>query len=298
MFGDTFPQILALENTIGAPLEIIAVDDGSDDDSFAVLCEWQAKHPDKIRVFRLRQNYGEMAALQAGIALARGRCIAKLPDDLQDTPEQVATMFAAWKSGAKINLIERVEREERWHKKIPANIYHACFRLFSGLHSYPKGGFGTFLIDEHIASVITRHPVRHGDVMTRIFSLGGARLHPGARLPPKGKSNWTFSKNVKLAIDNLIGFSYLPVRLMSFFGLVVALASFSYAMYVFIGKWTALYEITQPDGWATLVVLLTMLLGMVMVMLGVIGEYLWRIFDCVRNEPHYIVAEKRDSTTR
>ena len=297
LLDDTFSQILALENDIAAPLEIIAVDDGSPDDSFSVLCEWQAKFPNKIRVFRLRQNYGEMAALQAGIALARGRCVAKLPQDLQDTPEQVAAMFAAWKNGDNINLTFRVERDERWYKKIPANIYHRCFRLFSGLHSYPKGGFGTFVIDEQIAALIMRHPVRHGDVMTHIFSLGGARLHAGARLPPKGGSNWIFSKKIKLVIDNLIGFSYFPVRMMSLVGGIIALLSFCYALYALLGK-LGWYEIDAPPGWATLVILLTMLQGLGMVMLGVIGEYLWRILDCVRAEPSYIVAEKRDAVAR
>ena len=295
LLDDSFSQILALENQIAAPLEIVAVDDGSDDDSFAVMCAWQAKHPDKIRVFRFRQNYGVMAVLQAGISLTRGRCVTILPQDLQDTPEQVATMFAAWKNGDKINLIERTGRDERWLKKVPAKIYHVCFRYLSGLRDYPKGGFGTFLIDREIADIVTRHPVRYGDLSTRVFSMGGVRLHPGVRPAPKTKSHWTLSKNIKLTIDNIIGFSYFPVRMMSLAGVVVALASFCFALYVFVGKTSGWYEINQPPGWATIIVLLSMLLGMVMVMLGVIGEYLWRILDCVRAEPSYIVAEKRDS---
>lgn len=295
LLDDTFSQILALENKIAAPLEIIPVDDGSDDDSFAVMCAWQAKYPDKIRAVRLRQNYGSVAALQAGMSLMRGSCITVLPQDLQDTTEQVATMFAAWKNGDKINLIYRTNRDERWRKKIPAKIFHVCFRLFSGLRDYPKGGLGVFLVDREIADMVMRHPVRHVDIATRIFSLGGARLHPGVRPPPKTKSHWTFSKSIKLTIDNLIGFSYFPVRMMSFAGLVVALASFCFALYVFVGKTTGWYPINQPPGWATIIVLLSMLLGMVMVMLGVIGEYLWRILDCVRAEPSYIIAEKRDS---
>ena len=163
---------------------------------------------------------------------------------------------------------------------------------------YPRGGLGTWLIDREVIDDVIRHPARNTDIGTRLFTMGYTRqLHPYHREEPKMKSNWTFRKNIKLVIDNFIGFSYLPVRLMSLAGVVTALAGFCFAGYVFLGKvFPDWYTINQPPGWATIVVLLMFTAGMLMLMLmlGVIGEYLWRILDCVRGEPMYRVEEASD----
>ena len=278
----------------GAQVEIIAVDDGSDDGSFAKILENQKRFPGKIRALRLSRNYGGIAASLAGIETARGDCVANIPQDLQEPPELFLRMFDAWREGIKINIGIREARQESAAKKLFAAIYHKLFKYLV-MPDYPSGGLCTYLIDRQIAEELRRHGDKHLDPATRLFAMGYARrLHPYTRLPPKIKSNWTFTKNIKLAIDNFIGFSYLPVRLMSLAGIVVALASFFFAGYVFTGKLTGWYPINQPPGWATIIVLLTLLLGMVMLMLGVIGEYLWRILDAVRGEPLYRVEEVRD----
>lgn len=294
LLENTFREILALENKISGKIEIVAVDDGSDDSSFAEILRLQKQRPQKIIAVRLSQNYGAMAAVHAGVAYAKGNCVALLPQDLQDPPESVLEMFAAWRGGAKINMTYRTARKEPPLKKMLAAGYHFLFRALTGIN-YPPGGLGIFLIDRQIAEEIKNSPKNHTDILLRIFSMGHpVRLHPASRLPPKTKSNWTFAKNIKLVIDNFIGFSYLPVRLMSLAGILTALASFLFAGYVFTGKLTGWYPINQPPGWATIIVLLTMLLGMVMLMLGVIGEYLWRILDAVRGDPLYRVEEVHD----
>ena len=295
ILDNTLTQILALESSLNdARLEIIAVDDGSDDDSFAEILRLQKQHPQKICAVRLRRNYGPMAVTQAGLKYARGDCVAVLPQDLQDPPESIPEMFVAWRNGDKINMTYRIARNESLVKKGLAAAYHFLFRMLTGIN-YPAGGLGVFLIDRKIVDEIVATPRKHMDILLQIFSMGyPVRLHPAPRLPPKIKSNWTFAKSIKLAIDNFISFSYLPVRLMSLAGIIVALASFCFAVYVFTGKLTGWYPINQPPGWATIVVLLTFLIGTMMLMLGVIGEYLWRILDAVRGEPPYRVEEVRD----
>ena len=295
VLDDTIVQLLELEKQLpNATMEIIAIDDGSDDDSFDVILRNQQKYPNKIRAIRFSKNYGPMAVAQAGIEYARGDCVAVVSQDLQDPPESIVEMFAAWRAGDKVNMTYRIARDEPPFKKLLARSYHFIFRTLTGVN-YPHGGLGIFLIDRQIADEIKHNPENHTDILLRIFSMGSRpRLHPAPRLPPKLKSNWTFTKNIKLVIDNFIGFSYLPVRLMSLMGIVVALASFAFAGYVFLGKLTGWYPINQPPGWATIVVLLTFLIGLVMLMLGIIGEYLWRILDKVRGRPMFRVEEVRD----
>lgn len=295
MLDDTFSRLIAMEKELpgGAKIEIVAVDDGSDDDSFAKIVENQKRFPDKIRAVRLVKNYGSMPAVRAGIEHAHGDCVAQLPQDLQDPPESIPEMFAAWQNGDKINLTYRTARAEPPLKKMLAAAYHFLFRALTGIN-YPPGGLGVFLIDRQIADEIKNAHQNRKDILLRIFAMGGVRLHAAPRLPPKTKTNWTFAKNIKLVIDNFVGFSYLPVRLMSLAGILTALGSFVFAAYVLVGKLTGWYPISQPPGWATIVVLLTFLSGMIMLMLGVIGEYLWRILDAVRGEPLYRVAEVRE----
>ncbi|MGI9306083.1 MAG: glycosyltransferase [Gammaproteobacteria bacterium] len=298
LLEETFAAILALEPLLsGARVEIVAADDGSDDGSFAEILRLQKLHPQKIRAVRLRRNYGAMAAVQAALAHARGDCAAVLPQDLQDPPRHLAEMFDAWRGGEKVNMTYRTAREEPLLKKAAAFVYHSLFRALTGV-KYPPGGLGVFLIDREVADEIVCRPENHSDILLRVFSMGyPVRLHPAPRLPPKMKSQWTFAKSIKLAVDNFIGFSYLPVRLMSFAGIAVAFAGFCFAGYVLLGKLTGWYPINQPPGWATIVVLLSFLLGMIMLMLGVIGEYLWRILDKVRGAPIYRIAEVQNGET-
>ena len=298
LLDETFARLIEMEKQLPADarVEIVAVDDGSDDDSFSKIIENQKRFPGKIRAVKLARNFGSMAASQAGFSIARGDCVAVAQQDLQDSPpELLLRMFAAWREGVKINIGVRESRDEPMVKKSLAAAYHFLFgRLV--MPDYPRGGLGSYLIDRQIADELRRRPESH-DLATHVFAMGySRRLHSYHRSPPPPgvKTGWTVAKNIKLVIDNFIAFSFLPARLMSVCGVVIALASFVFATYVFVGKTTDWYPINQPPGWATIVVLLTFLSGMVMTMLGLIGEYLWRILDAARNRPIFLVDEIRE----
>ena len=273
-------------------VEMIAVDDGSTDDTFARLVAWREKFSDKMKVIHLARNFGAITALQAGIDHARGDCVTNISQDLQDTPAMLAAMFRSWQAGSKANFIVRTsKRDESFAKKMLANLYHLLFRRYA-MPNYPVHGLGVCLMDRQIADELRTHRQRNIDIATYIFSLGyPCSLHPFPRPAPQKRSNWTLAKKAKLAIDNFVNFSYFPIRLMSALGLAVATGGFVFAFYVFLGKLTGWYVISQPPGWATIIILLTVLSGLVMLMLGVIGEYLWRIADAVKNRPLYVVGE-------
>ena len=299
MLEATFAKLITLAQDFGpgTNIEIIAVDDGSDDGSYQKILENQKKYPHKIRAVKLSRNFGSIAAIHAGLKLARGDCIVLVAQDLQDSPpELIKKMFESWRQGSKINFGVRVSRSEPWAKKTLAAAYHNIFRNFV-IPDYPKGGFGSCLVDQQVVDEINRNPDTHVDLATRLFTLGYSRQMHGyhrSENPIGAKSNWTLAKSIKLATDNFLSFSYLPVRLMTVLGILVAAASFSFVAYVFIGKFTGLYVIDQPPGWATIVVLLSFFQGIIMIMLGVIGEYLWRIFDVARGRPHYLIDEIRE----
>lgn len=298
LLDQTLTELLAMQQQLpeGWQLEIIAVDDGSTDGSYARLAAFQQQQPQVLRIFRLARNCGSMVALRAGLSKTRGEAVVFAAQDLQESPEVLLMLFNSWlEHGDRLHIAHRGSRQEALKKMVVAEIYHWLFRKFIMRH-YPARGIATFLIDRKVADELIAHMQPHADLGTQAVSLGYSyRAYPVHRSPSRlGKSLWTLPKNIKLAIDNFIAFSYLPVRMMSAIGMVMALVSFVFSTYVFVGKFTGWYPINQPDGWATIVVLLTFLFGLVMVMLGMIGEYLWRILDYVRNQPMYLIDEEAD----
>ena len=295
MLDSTLSELVAMGKELTGPdgFEIIPVDDGSSDDSFACIKKNAKKYGSMIRGLRLSRNFGSYSALNAGMAHARGKCIASIAQDLQEPVELYVSMFKSWQEGVKINMGVRTARDEPWLKKTLAGIYHSLFaRLMPG---YPKTGLCGFIIDRQVADEMLRHPDGRVDSLTRLMQMGYKRLlHPYKRGKPQAKSGWTFAKNITLAIENFISFSFLPIRFMSVSGMLTAFASMVFAAYVLLGKLTGWYPINQPPGWATIVVLISFLSGMIMLMLGIIGEYLWRILEKVKNEPLYLVDETTD----
>ena len=299
MLDDTLAEVMAMGKELAGPgrFEIIAVDDGSCDNSFARIQENAKKHKNTIRGIRLSRNFGTFHAIHAGIVHCRGKCMANIPQDLQEPVELYVRMFKAWQEGVKINIGVRTSRDEPWLKIALAATYHHIFAKLI-MPGYPKNGMCGFLIDRQIVNELVRYPNASVDIHARLLQMGYSRiLHTYHRGKPQSKSGWAFGKLLNYAIENFISFSFLPIRLMSVLGMLLASASMAFATYVLLGKLTGLYPINQPPGWATIVMLTSFLSGTIMVMLGIIGEYLWRILERVQNEPLYLIDEKTDNFT-
>lgn len=298
LLDDTFAHLSKLVKELTeARMELIFVDDGSDDDSYEkILAYGKEALVERVCAVRLSRNYGAMSAYHAGLTHARGDCVAVLPQDLQDPPEAVVAMFNGWhKEGIKANFTTRTkDRYESRSKVFLALTYHYLFAKLVMPH-YPPRGLGVLLIDRQIVDELCRKMPRHTDIVLYTFSLGfSSKLYPYPRPPAKQKSGWVLAKQIKLVLDNFIAFSYLPVRLMTAIGFVTALLGFAYAAYVVIIKSTGWLPMHHPPGWVTLIVLITCFSGLIMMMLGIIGEYLWRILDNVRNSPTFLVDKVVD----
>jgi polyisoprenyl-phosphate glycosyltransferase len=284
---DTIPRLLSLQEKISYDLELIFVDDGSKDRSLEVLLEYQAKYPTKIIVIKLTRNFGAFAAIQAGFMKASGQCVGVIMADLQDPPELFIQMVNNWERGIKAVFAIRTEREDPMPSKFFSNTYYSLFRRFA-IPGYPRGGFDFLLVDRQIVNDVNAIKEKNTNIMTLIYWLG----YPYITIPykrkkrQKGKSKWTIGKRIKLAIDSFLGFSYFPIRLLSALGFLFSMGAFAYGIKVFydwlLGK-------VPVHGFTALMIMITLTAGIQMIMLGVLGEYLWRIMDQSRNRPIYVI---------
>jgi polyisoprenyl-phosphate glycosyltransferase len=268
-------------------LELIFVDDGSKDDSLARLLEYKAKRPE-TKVVKLTRNFGAVHCSKTGFKFVTGDVFMIIAADLQDPPALILEMVDLWLAGSRFIICERITRDDPIVSKIYSKIYYKLLRTLV-IRNYPKGGYDMALMDK----VFLPHLLNSSkSVFTPLLAywLGYKpdviQYHRPAR--EYGKSGWTFAKKFTAFLDVMLGFSITPIRAISGAGAVVALCSFVYGGAVVIN---ALLHRIPVEGFATVVALVTFLLGLILVMLGIIGEYLWRIFDETNKRPETVIEE-------
>ncbi|MED4599484.1 glycosyltransferase family 2 protein [Paenibacillus validus] len=285
----TVPRLQNLQKLLPSyNFEFIFVDDGSKDNSLELLLQHKTKDS-RIKVIKLSKNFGSMSAIQAGLTIAKGDCVGIIAADLQDPPELFAEMIRKWENGIKVVMATRQDREESFSQKLFSNSYYFLMEKLA-IKNYPSGGFDFVLVDKQVVKEINLIHEKNTNIMSLIFWLGHEQAFiPYVRQERKlGKSKWTLSKKIKLFVDSFVSFSYAPIRFMSSIGVITAIISFMYGIFVIVNAFLG----TVPlQGWSTIVALITFLLGLIMVMLGIIGEYLWRILDESRKRPAYIIDE-------
>lgn len=287
---ETIPELLKLNDKIkDYELELIFVDDGSKDRSFEILLEYKKKYPNIIKVVKLTRNFGSHAAIQAGMKVSTGDCVGKISADLQDPPELFIDMIKHWEKGIKAVFAIRKDRKDPFFSKIIANTTYSLVRRHA-MPDYPKHGFDFFLVDKKIVEEFNKIQEKNTNIYGLIFWLGFEYITiPYVRRKrKKGSSKWTFNKKIKLFIDTFVGFSYFPIRILSLLGIIVALGSFVYGTYVFYNGYVGNIVV---EGWTATMVVLSFTSGIQMIMLGVVGEYLWRTLDQVRKRPSYVIDE-------
>ncbi|MGC8863919.1 MAG: glycosyltransferase family 2 protein [Armatimonadota bacterium] len=285
----TVPRLKALEQSLpDYDLEFVFVDDGSGDASLELLLEERRKDP-RVKVVKLSRNFGSMAAIQAGLHYVTGDCVGIIAADLQDPPELFVDMVDLWEKGNKVVLAVRQDRKESLGQRMFAGIYYYLLDRLA-LRGYPRGGFDFLLVDRQIVDELNAIREKNTNVMSLVFWLGHARaIIPYTRgRREHGVSRWTLAKKIKLFVDSFVSFSFAPIRIMTVIGLITAGLSFAYGLFVIIALLTGHVPVR---GYTTIVSLITFLLGLIMIMLGIVGEYLWRILDESRNRPNYVVDE-------
>ncbi len=268
--------------------EFIFVDDGSGDNSLAVLLRL-AQQSRKVRVIRLSRNFGSNAAILAGLSHARGDCGAFLAADLQDPPETLHEMIHAWESGAEVILAVRRDRAgDSWITRLFADWFNWLFKVLVFKDFSPQG-IGFFLIDRRVIDVLVQCNEKNSHIMALILWTGFSRavvLYDRAKRQ-HGRSRWTLGKKVKYFADAFAAFSYLPIRLSSATGIIFSILGGLYAVVVVILRLGGNIPI---QGWTALMVVVLIISGIQLLMLGIIGEYLWRNLDATRRRPPFIIA--------
>lgn len=272
--------------------ELIFVDDGSKDKSYEVM-QNIAKLDKNIKNLRLSRNFGEHSALLAGLSQCTGDCAVRKAADLQEPSEMILEMIKKYEEGNEVVLAVRADREEPISQKAFSNLYAFLMRKLA-LPNMPKGGFDTFLIDRQIIDLLVKMQERNTSLMSQILWAGfKTATVPYVRKKRKiGKSKWTLSKKIKLVYDSLLSFSYFPIKMITTIGFLSFLISLIVLILIIYKKATGLIDV---EGYASIIMIMLMGFGIIMLSIGILGEYLWRTYDAARRRPPYII-EKGDIT--
>jgi len=267
--------------------EFVFVDDGSDDGSLEELLTLRRADA-RVKIVSFTRNFGQMAAILAGLKTATGDVILHLSADLQDPVELIPKMVRDYEGGAELVIGHRVEREDKWTSRVTSRVFYRIVRM--SFPSMPAGGFDFVLMARRVVDSFNQIEVRNrffqGDLLWMGYKTSFIPYTRAKR--PIGRSQYTFAKRLKNSLDAILDSSYLPIRFISVAGALTAFLGFLYALNITYWYFT---HGTPFAGWAPIMILLLIIGGVLMVMLGIIGEYVWRIYDEVKKKPNYVVRE-------
>jgi len=268
--------------------EIVFVDDGSKDQSLKEILALK-DHDPCVKVITFTRNFGQMAAMLAGFKEATGDAVINISADLQDPVQLIPQMVEKWHEGSEIVICYRTDRADTLSAKLFSRIAYGILRM--ALPQIPPGGFDFVLMDRKVMDAFNAVDVRHrffqGDLLWTGYRTS---FIPYVRLKRTiGKSQYNFGKKLKNFLDAVLDASYLPIRFISLVGLVTSMLGVLYSTSIVI-SW--IQGETPFSGWAPIMIAILLVGGLVMVMLGVIGEYVWRINEEVRKRPNYVIRDK------
>ncbi len=270
--------------------EIIMVNDGSPDNDWEVICEIAEKDK-RVKGINLSRNFGHQIAVTAGMDMAEGDIIIIMDADLQDPPEVIAKMVEKYKEGFHVVYAVRKERKnETFFKKTTAKLFYRLLRKMSDV-KIPVDTGDFRLISKEVNSVLKKMKENNryirGLVSWAGFPQTGIEYVREGRFA--GTTQYTLRKLMKFSLDGLTSFSTKPLEMATVMGFTMSVVAFIYAVYVLMAK--LFFSVNIPSGWATLTVLVLLVGGIQMIMLGVVGEYIGRIYDEAKGRPLYIVKE-------
>ena len=273
--------------------EIILVDDHSQDRSPDLLKQICASDR-RFHYARLAKNSGSHVAILAGLARSRGECAVFLAADLQDPPELILQMLDEWRAGHHVVWAVRETREGVSKFDVfLANAFYRLLNLLGEVHLPPRGSDFALLDRKAVDALLQSagsDPSLGGEIARLGFASSQIRYTKEKRAG--GSSKWTLKRKLEAFADAFVSFSYAPLRAMSYLGIIFSLFGFAYAIVVVVLR---LMTRTPVQGWSSLIVVVLVMGGVQMMMLGILGEYLWRTLEAARHRPAYFVEESSET---
>lgn len=272
--------------------EVIFIDDGSKDKSLEVLLNLKRTNPECIKIIKLTRNFGQGPAITAGLRAVKGNYIINIDADLQDPPELMNEIIAAhFTEGFEIAVGIRQERKESLYRRAGSSLWYKILRKLT-FPEFPEKGFNYFGFSKKVKDMILED-IDNGTQLSNVLIVWTGfpiKYIPYTRQNRKhGKSRFGLLKKIQAIFDNLVSFSFFPIRMMTMLGFIISFLGFAYAALIFVSK-----IVGNPfpyKGWVPMMILILVLSGFQMLMIGIIGEYLWRTLDIARKRKTYIIEK-------
>lgn len=282
---------MAALKPLARKFEIIVVDDGSSDGTSVSMQDWTQRYP-QVLYLQLTRNFGKEAALTAGLEAASGQVVVCMDADLQHPPALIPKMLERWQDGVEMVYAVRATREDespfkRWGSK----FFYKLMRTSDG-RSVPENAGDFRLMDRAVVDALLMLPERNR-FMKGLFAWVGFRTEPIMYTPPArlhGSTSFKPFKLFRFAVDGITAFTTWPLRMLSLFGIGLSLLSFAYGAFI-VARYLAYGDPVQ--GWVTLMTVVLFFAGVQLISVGVVGEYVARIFDEVKRRPVYLVRQRQ-----
>lgn len=284
--------VAALDKTLkelGYPYEIVLVDDGSQDNTFNIVQELRSQFT--IRYLRFSRNFGKEKALSAGLDYARGDAVILMDGDFQHPLELLSEFVVQWEAGYDMVYAVRQNRsDEAWLKRTCARAFYQFASKINRVN-IPANAGDFRLLDRKIVNALQKLPERNRFMKGLYSWVGFKQIAIPFEVQPRklGTSQWSFYSLLDLAITGITSFTAFPLRMIALGGIGVATMAMLYALWIILS--TLIFGIQTP-GWATIVTTISFFGGLQLFALGVVGEYIGRVFDEVKHRPHYIIDEE------
>jgi dolichol-phosphate mannosyltransferase len=286
--GTTYDRLTAVMRALKEPYELLFVNDGSTDGTSSIM-EYICSRDRHCHALFFSRNFGHQAAITAGMRAARGRAIVVIDADLQDPPEVIPEMIARWRGGAEVVYGRRVRRtKETIFKRLTASLF---YRILNTLTEIPlPNDVGDFrLIDRKVCDCLNDLGERHRYVRGLVRWLGFREEMVDFVREPRfaGVTKYPLRKMVSFALDAVTSFSYRPLRVASYLGIFISLGGFLYLIIILFRR---LFGVGIVEGWTSLMSVTVGFSGLIILFLGLLGEYLGRIYDEVKGRPLYVIS--------
>ncbi|CAO5043835.1 glycosyltransferase family 2 protein [Microcystis aeruginosa] len=287
---ELYRRVSDVMDSLDDSVELILINDGSGDRSLKLMRELQERDA-RVCYISFARNFGHQAAVTAGLNFARGQVIVVLDADLQDPPELIPKMIESWQAGYHVVYAQRTKRKkESWFKRLTAYVFYRLLRQLADV-DIPADTGDFCLMDRQVVDVLNSMPERNRYIRGLRAWIGFRQTAVKFERDPRfaGEVKYTFKKSLALAINSLVSFSKIPLRLSTYLGLFSALIALLMALLVLY------WRLQQPDspvtGLATILIAVFFLGSVQLISIGILGEYIGRIYEEVKGRPAYTIAE-------